>query len=770
MGQSEFACGPDPAGSTSSSREEDLAGVFDTLEDFVFILDDAGRILHWNAQVERRLGYSAGELAGMNVLEVHPPDRRDEAAEILGRLLEGKASECPVPLVTSDGRLVPVQTRVIRGRWRGRTVLFGIAHDLSERRSVEEALQKSEARFRAIFEEAAIGVALADAEGTMLEGNVALADMLGYTVEEFVGKHAHQFTHPDDIAAEVQAFAELYQGRRSAVRLEKRYLHRDGHVVWGRLSASLIADAAGRPGLVIGCVENISEWKRAEQALRESEQRYRMIADHVSDVICSLRLPEQGELFRFEGAGSFSADIEKTVSGWRFEYLSPSAERLLGYPLDECLQLPLDRVLTAESLRNVAAVAAEDLLAATSQPEQPTPRRRLEIQCIRRDGSIRWCEITSTFLRDDEGRVVRAVGVVRDITERREAERALREREALLGNLFENLPDVVAMIDTSNNIRFINRVPFPGDPAPSSIIGQLGNQFVWPEHLGQFSACLDLAVATGRPQATEVRDMMGRWWACRLVPMIEDGQVQNLMAICTDISRQKEAAEAVQKEQRLLRQLLDLHERDRQLFAYEVHDGFTQLLTGAMFQLQAAERLQRDDPEGARQLLEQVSKLLGRSIDETRRLISGLRPPILDEQGIVAAIDYLICENQERHGARLEFRHDVSFERLAPPLENAAFRIVQESLANACRHTQSDRVLVELSEDNGHVRICVQDWGTGFDPASVHANRFGLRGIRERARLLGGKVRIVTATGQGTRIEATLPLIEPAGDHALTES
>jgi signal transduction histidine kinase len=147
-------------------------------------------------------------------------------------------------------------------------------------------------------------------------------------------------------------------------------------------------------------------------------------------------------------------------------------------------------------------------------------------------------------------------------------------------------------------------------------------------------------------------------------------------------------------------------------------------------------------------------------MDEARRLISGLRPPILDESGIVAAVDYLICEHEKLGDPKIEFIHNVQFDRLALPLETAVFRIVQETLTNACQHSRSEKVRVELLQRRGHIQIQVQDWGIGFDPEKVEENRFGLQGIRERARLLGGLVSIDTAPGRGTRITTELPLLD----------
>ena len=151
---------------------------------------------------------------------------------------------------------------------------------------------------------------------------------------------------------------------------------------------------------------------------------------------------------------------------------------------------------------------------------------------------------------------------------------------------------------------------------------------------------------------------------------------------------------------------------------------------------------------------------MAEAIAEARRLIGGLRPPALDEAGIVAAVEDLVAATEkQQHAVSVSFHHDVQFDRLAPPLETALFRIVQESLTNAVRHSGSSTVRVNLTQHENRVRVEIQDEGRGFDPATVQPNRFGLQGIRQRTELFGGTLNLATAPGQGTRVVVDLPLV-----------
>lgn len=222
------------------------------------------------------------------------------------------------------------------------------------------------------------------------------------------------------------------------------------------------------------------------------------------------------------------------------------------------------------------------------------------------------------------------------------------------------------------------------------------------------------------------------------------------------------------RDQRLLADSLRSYERDRALVACELHDGLAQKLAGVLMQLQAIEQQQGRGPDKSANDLHTAIQLLGDSIGEVRRLMGGLRPPMLDGTGLVAAIEGVVRMAERHEGPTIEFVHSGQIDRLAAPLETAVFRMVQEGLANACRHSRSEKVRVAVVGIEQAVHIEIQDWGTGFDLSQVAERCFGLRGIRARANLLGGQAAIETAPGMGTRIAVELPLI-PNGTSGLVD-
>jgi PAS domain S-box-containing protein len=226
-----------------------------------------------------------------------------------------------------------------------------------------------------------------------------------------------------------------------------------------------------------------------------------------------------------------------------------------------------------------------------------------------------------------------------------------------------------------------------------------------------------------------------------------------------DVTERNKAEEALRKEHRTLRHLLQSSDHERQLIAYEIHDELAQQLAGAIMQLQAYTHQKDKNPEQAAKMFDGGMAMLQQGHAEARRLINGVRPPILDEEGVVPAITHLLNDERHQKGPRIEFRARIDFDRLAPILENAIYRIVQEGLTNACQHSKSKTVRISLVQREDRLRIEIRDWGIGFDMKTAQENRFGLVGIRQRARLLGDKCSIRGKVGEGTRIAVELPVV-----------
>ena len=227
-----------------------------------------------------------------------------------------------------------------------------------------------------------------------------------------------------------------------------------------------------------------------------------------------------------------------------------------------------------------------------------------------------------------------------------------------------------------------------------------------------------------------------------------------------EFTQRAKAEEALRDEHCRLHQVLEMCERDQKLLAYDIHDGFVQPATAAIMNLQAGLAAYSTDRETALENVVRGLQLLQESISQVRWLISGLRPVVLEELGLVAAIDKLVDDTENRTQLPINWSHQVQFDRLSPALEMSLFRIIQEALRNAVNHSRTDRVEIALTQAGGTIQVTVRDWGCGFDTAVHKPDHFGLEGMQERARLFGGNVRIESAAGEGTCVSAEFPLLE----------
>jgi PAS domain S-box-containing protein len=271
--------------------------------------------------------------------------------------------------------------------------------DVTERRRRDERLRESEERFRLAFENAPIGMALVGLDERLLDVNPSLCAILGYERDRLVGMTVPQITHPDDVAAEERNKKVLLAGGRSYYRMEKRYLHADGHVVWGQLSVTAVNGPDGRPRAFIGQLEDITERRAAEERLRASEERWRALGERATDILTV-----------------FDADL-------RFALWSAGAAEAVGWTAEE--------ILGRDALE---LVHPDDLAAASRDLEEvrrtPGAGRPLALRLRHKDGSWR---VLDSFVRNllNVPSVAGMVVNARDVTEQRRLEEQFQHSQKL---------------------------------------------------------------------------------------------------------------------------------------------------------------------------------------------------------------------------------------------------------------------------------------------------------------------------------------------------
>ena len=338
--------------------------------------------------------------------------------------------------------------------------------------------------------------------------------------------------------------------------------------------------------------------------------------------------------------------------------------------------------------------------------------------------------------------------------------------ELLWKSLTDSIECSIVVIDRSYRIQFINR--FEGGWVAADMLGRNVFDFVQPSSVEYSQAMIESVFQTGQACAFDIESFDApnhptTVYSVRAVPIQISGAVVSVVVTLID-TRLAQAAESLQREsQQNLQKLLTLHERERQLISYEIHDGLAQYLAGAAMQLEAFDHACRPHSKSILKdsfhFLEEGLRLVGASVDESRRLVSGMRPLSLDELGIISAVEILVDE------ARIDIPHvEYSWSegilRFCPGLETTVFRIVQESLTNIRKHSDAHRASVRLERrGDSDLAIIVTDDGIGFDLTAVAANHFGIEGICQRAKIYGREALITSSIGKGSRVEVVLPFI-----------
>ena len=616
------------------------------------------------------------------------------------------------------------------------------------RRQAESQLQEERNRAQEYLKIAAVILLVLDKDGEITLLNRKGHEVLGYKEEELVGRNWFETCLPQRIRSEVRSvFEQLLAG--DLARLE----HHENPVMTKSGEERIISwhntflkDEAGAITATLSSGEDVTERKQAEEALARSEERWRSLTENAPDIV--LTVDHEGRILF----------INHTLSG-------VEREDVIGKPMHQFMPEQYAHTVKA-SLEQVFRTGEPTTFESRSSEAYGSSWFSNRVGPVKENGEVVAATIIATDITERK-RMEEVLQEAQRELERKVEERTaeLRDSEAKFRTLFESSSDAVMLLDEtgffdcndptlrifgcSTREEFIGK--HPGELSPR----------VQPDGTDSLTAAdakIALAVESGTANFEWIHRRIDgtEFEADVLLSSMDLNGKTVLQAVVRDISERKRAEEAVLREQARLRRLLESSDRDRKLTAYEIHDGLAQHIAGAKMQFEAALHLKDEYPEA--EAYERGLELLIRGMDESRRLISGLRPPILDEAGVVAAIEHLTRDPTMQEGPEIAFVFNVQFDRLEPLLENAIFRIVQESVTNACRHSDTSKVQVRLTQENGRIHIEVEDWGIGFDQDDIAETSFGIGGVRERARLLGGQATIDSAPGQGTRIIVDLPL------------
>ena len=422
--------------------------------------------------------------------------------------------------------------------------------------------------------------------------------------------------------------------------------------------------------------------------------------------------------------------------------------KTLGWTAEEITSRPYVDFVHPD---DVAATIREAKLLLTGTHETISFENRYRCK----DGSYRWLSWYATIAPGLDQLVASA----RDVTSNKLQTEALHEAEERFQVYMNHSPAIALAKDEQGRLVYFNKAYEERFHLRLADWQGKTDFDRWPAKIAQqFREHDQKVLASGVPltvveQAGKDDGSISHWMFVKF-PYQDNTGKKYVCGIGIDITELKNAEAAVQSGQELLRDLIEVQENEKQLLCQEIHDGLIQYAVGALMSLEAYQRTHASTDDSA---IETAIGNLRKGVEDGRRAIRGIRPSVLDDLGLEAAIDDLV-DQFSPSGIMVTSKCDPDIGRLPKTVQTTVYRVVQESLNNARKHSGTDVVRIELRKIEGDLQLEIQDFGCGFDVESARKRGFGLRGMIERVRLLGGECTIKSEEDVGTRIFVRLPV------------
>jgi PAS domain S-box-containing protein len=399
---------------------------------FMFELE-TGFFCRWNNAFRHTSGYSDEEIRTMRPADFIQESERQKLLKLAEEFRDRDKVSFEINLVSKQGNITPCLLSGNLLVHDGKKYVVGIGIDITERIMAETLLCHSEERYRTIMEDINEGYFELDLAGNFTFVNNATCRDLGYSREELIGLNNRQYTDQKNAKKLYKAFNQLYRTGEPIKNLQWQILKKDGTMGFTEGSISLHKDGKGKIIGFRGIAHDVTEDKLAEKKLRESEEKYRLLADHIKDQVWMM-------------------DLNLNIS-----YVSPSVEKLLGYSFEELRTLPLDKMLTEQSYRDAMDFFAEEMSRALAAPPDYVLTRTLELELCCKDGHTVWSENTFTLIRDESGKPVSILGEGRNISERKHMEGVLRKSEENFRRSLDDSPLGVRISSKGAKTLYANR-------------------------------------------------------------------------------------------------------------------------------------------------------------------------------------------------------------------------------------------------------------------------------------------------------------------------
>jgi len=748
--------------------ERDLAEqarLLDLSNDAIIVRDKDDRIRYWNHGAEDLYGWTDDEAIGRVSHDLLRTEWFQPMEEVTGTLLRDGRWTGEVSHRRKDGRRM-----IVASRWsldrdaEGRpAAVLETNNDITARREAEQRLQLERERLALALTAGQMGVYDLDMVLDRLWWSPEIYQVFGVSPDRFVPTRERftELVHPDDRDLLWKHLAEAIAERRLFLH-EFRIARPDGSIRWIANRAQTEYDASGTPLRHLGIAIDITERKRAEEALQERERFVRSLIDTAPATIYVYDILHQKNVYTNPGA---------TVSlGYTDVEMQEMGDQFLPRVMH-----PEDQIRIRDHFAKLAGLEDGAVL-------------EFEYRMRASDGRWRWFLSRDTvYRRLPDGRVQEILGTATDMTARKESEAALRAGEERLRAILDRAPAAIFIKDREGRSIFMNeecgRVL---GLDPGAAIGKTEKDLFPPVLADQFRRNDAAVWATGDAQTVEEHvpqaDGPLTFLSQKFLLRDHEGTPYALCGIAVDITSrqrmeeelrrwkdeletrvQERTHELVASQERLRElasQLTMTEQRERQKLARDLHDYLAQMLVVGRMKMNAAKK-QPGLPPASQTVLQDVDTIFQQALTYTRTLIGELSPPSFRDYGLPAALKWL-SERMQKDGLWV----DVECEREHVPLseEHAVlmFQCVRELLFNVLKHAGVDRATVRVAvEPDGAVQVAVEDRGNGLDAGALRRagepGHLGLFAVRERMEAIGGGMDVTSISGKGTTVTITLP-------------
>ena len=722
---------------------EEYRSVANLTGDIIVRMDADGRRAFVNDNACCFWGKPREELVGKKLGGYTHPEDREKTFQTIQEMIENRQKGEVV-----NRQRTPKGWRIVH--WNGLPLFdktgqyIGLqvtGRDLTEHKKAEEALRKSQkhAMFLAdVLERSSQPLTVGFPDGRLVTYNTAYCKLLGYSKEELRKVNWFKDLTPPEWRQVVAKAAEKIRQTKKPQRFEKEYIRKDGSRVPVELLAHPIFDGKGNIRYFYSFVTDITERKKAEEALRESEEKYRTLYETIRDGIAGG--PMDGRILECNQAFA----------------------EMLGYSKEELKNMTYQQ-LTPKSWHHMEAEIVKGLILKRGYSDE------YEKEYIRKDGTVFPISARVWLIRDKDGKPQGMWGIVRDITERKKAEDKISQALAWQEAIFEGSRDAVFITDEDSRFVAVNRAACElTGYSRAELLRMRIPDLHEPQDLTAYNLYHDRIMA-GEEIVSEAKIL-------RKDGTKVDTEFNNrcirisgnlyMHTVARDITERKTAEQQLRVHEAQLKSLASkltlAEEHERRRIATELHDRISQSLVISKIKLDGLSH--SISPEHPVKVLKEVCSLLGQAITDIRSLTFDLSCPILHELGFEAAVAaWLTDQIEQKHGIATELEDDGQTRPLDDDIGAILFRNVRELLINVVKHARASKVKVSIRRIGTQIRVSVEDDGAGFDPteaASTAVGRaaFGLFSIRERLEELGGHLEIESEPGHGCKVVMTAPL------------